>query len=116
MLGGVVAYSNDVKTGVLGVSFQSIATQGAVSEEVASQMASGVCKLTGADIGIATSGIAGPGGGSPEKPVGTVCIAVAYHGECKSVTMHFPGNRQRVVERAVNHALLMAVKMLRGKK
>lgn len=114
MLGGVVAYSNDVKTGVLGVNPISINEKGAVSEDVATQMALGVCKLTGADLGISTSGIAGPGGGSAEKPVGTVCIAVALRGKSRSITMHFAGNRMRVVERAVNHAILMAVKMLRG--
>lgn len=114
MLGGVIAYSNDVKTGVLGVKAESIRLNGAVSEDVATQMALGVCKLTGADLGISTSGIAGPGGGTEEKPVGTVCIAVALRGKCKSVTMHFAGNRMRVVERAVNHAILMAVKMLHG--
>ena len=114
MLGGVVAYSNDVKTGVLGVNPISINEKGAVSEDVATQMALGVCKLTGADLGISTSGIAGPGGGSAEKPVGTVCIAVALRGKSRSITMHFAGNRMRVVERAVNHAILMAVKMLRS--
>ncbi|MDR2891255.1 MAG: nicotinamide-nucleotide amidohydrolase family protein [Alistipes sp.] len=76
-VGGVVAYSNDVKAGVLGVSAATLATHGAVSREVAVEMASGVRLLTGADCAIATTGIAGPGGGSPQKPVGTVWIAVS---------------------------------------
>ncbi|MDE6049600.1 MAG: CinA family nicotinamide mononucleotide deamidase-related protein [Paramuribaculum sp.] len=116
MLGGVVSYSNSVKTNVLGVDPELIDRKGAVCEEVAMQMAAGVCRLTGSTVGIATSGIAGPGGGSAEKPVGTVCIAIAVENKCESVTMHFAGNRQRIIERAVNHSILMAVKMLRNKK
>lgn len=116
MLGGVVAYSNNVKINTLGVSAETINSLGAVSEPVAAQMAEGACRITGASIGISTSGIAGPGGGTPEKPVGTVCIGVCCLGETETMTMHFPGNRQRVVERAVNHALLCAVRMLRNKK
>lgn len=113
MAGGVVAYSNDVKIKLLGVSPDTLALKGAVSEEVAAQMAEGVCAATGADLGIATSGIAGPGGGTPEKPVGTVCIAVSYRGKTEAATMHFPGNRKRVVDRAVNFGLLSAVRMIR---
>ncbi len=77
LLGAVVAYANQVKTGVLKVDPRAIADRGAVSREVVEQMAKGVCNLTGADYGVATSGIAGPTGGSPEKPVGTVCIGLA---------------------------------------
>lgn len=76
-LGGVVAYSNDVKIKELDVHPETIEQFGAVSEETVREMASGVCKKTGADYGIAVSGIAGPSGGTPEKPVGTVWIAVA---------------------------------------
>lgn len=113
MLGGVVAYSNEVKMKLLGVSAETLNAKGAVSEEVATQMAAGVCAVTGAELGISTSGIAGPGGGTPEKPVGTVCIAVSYKGKTEAVTMHFPGNRKRVVERAMNFGLLSAVRMIR---
>jgi nicotinamide-nucleotide amidase len=116
MLGGIVAYSNDVKMRLLGVSADTLATKGAVSEEVAAQMALGACKATGADIAMATSGIAGPGGGTPAKPVGTVCIAVACRGKVAATTMHFPGNRTRIVQRAVSHALIMAISMLREQK
>ena len=76
MRGAVVAYHNDVKSGVLGVSVDTLAAVGAVSEEVVRQMVSGVARLMAADCAIATSGIAGPGGGTPEKPVGTVWVAV----------------------------------------
>ncbi len=76
-VGGVVAYSNEVKIGVLGVERETIERHGAVSREVAEQMATGVRRLTGADYAIATTGIAGPGGGTSEKPVGTVWVAVS---------------------------------------
>lgn len=75
-LGSVVAYNNSVKAGLLGVPADMITEYGAVSEQVASRMLSGVLKVTGADIGMAVTGIAGPDGGTPEKPVGTVWIAV----------------------------------------
>lgn len=74
---GVCSYANNIKAKVLGVSAEDLAEKGAVSAEVAMQMAKGVMKLSGADIGISTTGIAGPTGGSPEKPVGTVYIGVA---------------------------------------
>jgi len=76
-VGGLVAYSNAVKQALLGVSKTTLAMFGAVSEETACEMAIGVRKATGADIGLATTGIAGPGGGSAEKPVGTVAIALS---------------------------------------
>lgn len=76
MLGGVVAYNNRVKADVLGVSNEDLITHGAVSEPVVRQMVIGVSALLGADCAIATSGIAGPGGGSTDKPVGTVWVAL----------------------------------------
>lgn len=76
MRGAVVAYHNDVKSGVLGVLPGTLATVGAVSEDVVCQMVCGVARLMMADCAIATSGIAGPGGGTAEKPVGTVWVAV----------------------------------------
>lgn len=114
MLGGVVAYSNDVKQALLGVGTDTLSANGAVSEPVVREMAEGVCRVTGASVGIATSGIAGPGGGSAEKPVGTVCIGIATHSGTKTYTFHFPGNRQRVIERSSTTAILQAVRLLQS--
>jgi len=75
--GGIVAYSNEVKQQSLGVRAETLAAHGAVSEETAVQMAVGVRRVLAADIGLAVTGIAGPDGGTPEKPVGTVCLALA---------------------------------------
>ena len=76
-LGGVISYSNAVKVAILGVDAETLAREGAVSEVVARQMARGVRRLLRADIGIGITGVAGPGGGSPEKPVGLVYIALS---------------------------------------
>ncbi len=98
--GGIVAYSNDLKKDVLGVSRSTLAMFGAVSEETACEMASGVRRLTGADLAVATTGIAGPGGGTEEKPVGTVAVALAAgDGGSESVrskTYRLWGNREWV--------------------
>lgn len=113
MKGGVVAYSNEVKHALLGVDNDTLARFGAVSIPVVEQMSKGACNACCADIGIATSGIAGPGGGSAEKPVGTVCIAVSTPKFTISHTYHFPGDRQRVIDRASTTGLIMAVKAVR---
>ncbi len=113
MNGGVVAYSNEVKINILGVGRDTLNANGAVSIPVVEQMAAGACRVTGAHIAVATSGIAGPGGGTPEKPVGTVCIAAATaSGQIISDTFHFPGNRLRVIDRASTTALLMAINLI----
>lgn len=111
--GGVVSYSNEVKMGLLGVKEETLKEYGAVSIPVVEQMAEGTRQATGADIGIATSGIAGPSGGSEAKPVGTVCIAVATPTGIKSDTYHFAGNRSRVINHATATALLIAHRMIR---
>lgn len=77
---GVATYSNDAKERVLGVRADTLREHGAVSTQTAEEMAEGVRGLAGASIGVSTTGIAGPGGGTEEKPVGTVCIAVAWEG------------------------------------
>ncbi|MDE5935198.1 MAG: CinA family nicotinamide mononucleotide deamidase-related protein [Muribaculaceae bacterium] len=106
MQGAVVSYSNDVKTGVLGVDPETIAAEGAVSAPVVEQMAAGVARLCGADCAIATSGVAGPGGGTPDKPVGTVWICILTPAGKLSWCSHFPGDRARVVDRTVMTALV----------
>ncbi len=103
--GGVVAYSNDVKKNVLGVSAQDLEKYGAVSETVARQMAQGVCKLTGAQYGVATTGIAGPDGGTPEKPVGTVWMAVAGPNGTKAEKLLISHTRERNIGRGSVHAI-----------
>jgi nicotinamide-nucleotide amidase len=114
VLGGVIAYSNDVKTSALGVPAPLIAEQGAVSEPVAASMAEGVRRGVGADIGVAITGIAGPDGGSPEKPVGTVWFAVAGPGSHReTLTRVVPGDRQVIRSWAVMVALDLVRRALR---
>ena len=113
-LGSVVSYSNDVKANVLGVSRSVIAANGAVSREVVEQMAKGVAELMRTDCAIATSGIAGPGGGTPLKPVGTVWIAVKYGETIVSECLHFKGDRNSVIESATNHGMVMLINLLRN--
>lgn len=114
MKGGVVAYCNSVKRAVLGVDGATIDSLGAVSLPVVEQMARGACERLCADIAVATSGIAGPGGAVEGKPVGTVCIAVATPAATVSHTYHFAGNRSRVINHATNMALILGIKALRG--
>lgn len=111
-VGSVVSYANEVKAGVLGVSMADIEAHGAVSEEVARQMAEGVCRALGADCSIATTGIAGPGGAVPGKPVGTVWIAAHAPTGTVARLCHFPGNRQRVIDRATSEALFLLATLL----
>lgn len=104
--GGVVAYSDDLKVNLLGVDPALIAAHGAVSEPVAAAMAEGVRDRTGADIAVSITGVAGPGGGSEAKPVGTVVIAVLAEGRPLSVMTHlFPGGREMVRLQSAQMAL-----------
>lgn len=112
MKGAVVAYSNEVKTHVLGVAESDIAAYGAVSQPVVEQMAQGVRQLTGSDFAVATSGIAGPGGGSEDKPVGTVWMATASPSGVHSRCFHLPGSRDRVIDRAATNAMLELIREL----
>ena len=111
-LGSVVSYANDVKERLLKVPQETIEKVGVVSEEVVSQMCRGVSELMGTDCSISTSGIAGPSGGTPEKPVGTVWIAVNVKGRIIAKEYHFPGKRDLVIERATRTALIMMIKEL----
>lgn len=111
--GGVVAYSNEVKQTVLGVGTSTLQTYGAVSEQTVTEMLSGIRRITGSDCAIATSGIAGPGGGSKEKPVGTVCIGIATPQRTCVETVHFSGSRGFIVTQTVVTALVRLIDMLK---
>jgi nicotinamide-nucleotide amidase len=112
--GSVVSYSNTVKKEVLGVRDETLQKSGAVSEETVREMATGLLSAMKTDYAIAVSGIAGPDGGTPEKPVGTTWIAVA--GREKTVTrhFHFPGNRERNMDLAAINALSLLRKFMLG--
>lgn len=103
--GSIVAYSNEVKMAALNVLQQSIDEHGAVSEEVVREMAEGVRKMMNTDFGISVSGIAGPTGGTPEKPVGTVWIAVAGNGVCNTKKCQFGGTRDRIITQTILSSL-----------
>jgi len=107
--GSVVAYSNEIKVNELGVSQENLDKYGSVSQEVIEEMALGVLNRFKADISVATSGVAGPDGGSDEKPVGTVWIAVAMKGRVYSKLYLFGGNRNRNIEQSS----IMAISLLR---
>lgn len=111
--GGVVAYANEVKQHVLGVSGEDIATHGAVSETVVKQMVIGACRAMDTDCAVATSGVAGPTGGTPDKPVGTVWMAVKCGERVEAFLHHFAGERTRVIDQATTHAFIHLLRALR---
>ena len=111
---GVVSYSNESKAELLGVDPADIARYGAVSEQVARQMAEGVRRAAGADYGVATTGIAGPSGGSAEKPVGTVWIAVATPRETVAILKQCGTNRGQIIDRASAFAIGLLRDCLNG--
>jgi PncC family amidohydrolase len=113
-LGGVVAYHNSVKTRELGIPEDLIASAGAVSEPVALAMAEGVRRRFGAEIGVGVTGIAGPGGGTKEKPVGTVCLGISVGAVRHPCRRRFPGDRDSVREQAVAWALAELLPMVPG--
>ncbi len=110
--GGVVAYHNDLKQQLLKVPFALLEQQGAVSEQVACAMAEGARSVAGADLALAVTGIAGPDGGSPEKPVGTVYLALADHDGCVTEHYQFKGDRETVRQETVEQAFLLLKKRL----
>ncbi|OBA77076.1 competence/damage-inducible protein A [Mycobacterium sp. 1554424.7] len=113
--GGVVSYSNEAKVQLLGVDPALIEKHGAVSEPVAEAMAAGALKRFGADTAVAITGIAGPGGGTPEKPVGTVCFTVMLaDGRTDTRRLLLPGNRSDVRERSTTVAMHLLLRMLSG--
>jgi nicotinamide-nucleotide amidase len=106
VMGGVVSYSNEAKAQLLGVDPALIETHGAVSEPVAEAMAAGALERFGADTAVAITGIAGPGGGTTEKPVGTVCFTIKLaDGSTDTRTLRLPGNRSDIRERSTTVAM-----------
>ena len=111
--GGIISYANEIKEKLLGVSRGDLEAFGAVSRPVVLQMALGACAAADADAAVSTSGIAGPGGGTPEKPVGTVWIGWAVRGRARAEECHFSGGRDDVRRQAVRRALQGLAQMLK---
>ena len=105
--GGIISYANEIKSGVLGVSLTTLATQGAVSDACACEMARGARRVLGVDCAVSVTGIAGPGGGTSQKPVGTVWFGVATASEVTATVRHFAGDRAEIRRQAVATALLL---------
>ena len=103
--GGIISYTNWVKETVLGVSHETLGTHGAVSLQTAEEMAVGVRKLLQADVAVAVTGLAGPGGDDFGNPVGTVCIGLSNQWESFAVKYHFEGDREAVRRQTVQAAL-----------
>lgn len=103
---GYVTYANAAKTRLLGVPEALLAEHGAVSREVVEAMVVGACRDSGAELGVAVSGVAGPGGGSADKPVGTVWLAWGNAERQQAECHHYPGDRRAVREQAVREALI----------
>lgn len=112
-MAGVVSYSNESKRDILGVNADDIAHHGAVSEQVARQMAEGIRRISGADYAIATTGIAGPTGGSEQKPVGTVWMAVATPNQTVAIVRNCGTDRSQVINRASAYAIEMLYDQLK---
>lgn len=114
--GTVVAYAYDVKEDVLGVQHSTLETKGAVSEETVTEMLNGLLQKTTADYGIATSGIMGPGGGTEDKPVGTVWVAVGSREKMIAKRLHFRFDRLKNIELTATNALLMLFQFIEGEE
>ena len=111
---GYITYSNEAKTECLDVPARIIESHGAVSEPVAKAMAEGARINSGSDVAISITGIAGPSGGTAEKPVGTVCFGWATENQTLSKTIHFDGDRQAVRQQATEFALTELIALLRS--
>ena len=110
---GLVTYSNAAKQSLLGVAAMTLECHGAVSVETAEQMAEGALRAAGVDLAVAVTGVAGPGGGSPDKPVGTVCFGFAVSGRSTLTERQvFAGDRREIRARTVAHALSRLLAML----
>jgi PncC family amidohydrolase len=115
-LGGIVAYANQVKVGLLNVSPQTLAEHGAVSRETALEIARGVRWLLNADLAVSASGVAGPGGGTPEKPVGTVWIGLAAPDGEWAQLFRFPSDREQNKALSAEAALELVYAYLKGER
>lgn len=113
-LGSIVAYANDVKMKSLFVKLKTIEDHGAVSAECVAEMALGVCNAIGADIGVSVSGIAGPGGGTEEKPVGLVYFGLHTPKGSWTSKQNFEGNREEIKQKAAEFGLSYLYKYLSG--
>jgi PncC family amidohydrolase len=111
-IGGVTSYAYEAKVRLLGVRWETLEQHGAVSRETVLEMARGVRQAFAADLGIAVSGIAGPGGGTPEKPVGFTWIGLSAPGYENAWSFRFPGERVQVKQQAAEQALRQAVEYL----
>ncbi len=114
-LGSAVTYSNDAKMSILGVEGDVLAEHGAVSDEVARQMALGACRVFSSDYSVAVTGIAGPGGATDTKPVGLVYIAVSDGSRCVSTRNVFTGDRGSVRSETVDQAIGLLTDMISGR-
>lgn len=112
VLGGVTSYALSVKQAVLGVLQETLDGPGAVSSDCARQMAEGACRVLGCNIAVSTTGIAGPGGAEPGKPVGTVWFGICSHGSTQTEVCLFEGDRSSVRKQAVLHALQLLLQAL----
>jgi len=113
-MGGVVSYAYEAKVRLLGVHWSTLEKFGAVSRETAKEMAGGVRKALAADIGISITGIAGPGGGSPEKPVGLTWISLSTPGVDEAWSYTWKGDRLQIKEQSARQALRLLVEYLSG--
>lgn len=111
--GGIVAYANEVKTALLGVSETTLEKHGAVSEETVQEMAKGAMKSMKTSCAIATSGIAGPGGGTPTKPVGTIWIAVACNDKIVTKKLQGDNGREKNTKNSIEKALSLLIEHLK---
>lgn len=111
-MGGVVAYSNAIKEKALGVETHTLVSYGAVSEQTAREMAEGIRTKFGTDVGLSTTGVAGPTGGSPSKPVGLVWMGISTPGETKAFAGHFNGDRLAIMHSTVVEILTQLLKTL----
>ena len=102
---GYITYSNQSKVDMLGVDIQAIKTYGAVSEEVVLEMVIGVATRSHSDVAVSITGVAGPTGGTPEKPVGMVCFGFFYDGKTSTTTQLFSGDRASIVSQSVSYAM-----------